>query len=54
MKKSKKGDSKKLTYFVSYSEVVNEETGRKTTAGQVHVPFHKVRACVTTKNEDEK
>jgi len=52
--KIEKGDSKKLTYFVSYSEVVNEETGRKTTVGQVHVPFHKVRVCVSTKNEDEK
>ena len=49
-----KGDAKKITLFVNYKEYVNEENGRKTTAGQVNVPFFdKIRECVTAKDIDK-
>ena len=49
-----KGDAKKITPFVSYTEHVNEKNGKKTTAGQVNVPFFdKIRGCVTAKDIDK-
>ena len=49
-----KGDAKKITLFVSSKEYVNEQNGRKTTAGQVNVPFlDKIRGCVTAKDIDK-
>ena len=34
-----KGNAKKITPFVSYKEYVNEQNGRRTTAGQVSYLF---------------
>jgi len=53
--KIEKGDGKNITPFVSYAEEVNEENGRKTTAGQVSLPFYNtIKACVTSKDTDKK
>jgi len=47
------GKGKNITPFVSYAEVVNEENGRKTTAGQISLPLYdNIKACVTSKNTD--
>lgn len=48
-----KGSSKSITPVVKYSEYYNEENGRKTLAGQIKIPYHTVRACVTSKNIDK-
>ena len=47
------GKGKNITPLVSYAEIVNEKNDRKSTAGQVSVPFYDtIRACVTSKNKD--
>lgn len=53
--KIEKGSGKNITPFVSYAEVENEENGRKTTAGQLTIPFYDtIRGCLTSKNTDKK
>ena len=52
--KIEQGNCKKITPFVSYTEYVNEQNGRKTTAGQINIPYNVVRGCVTSKNIDKK
>ena len=47
--KIENSNCKKLTPFVSYTDYVNEQNGRKTTAGQVHIPYNEIQACVTEK-----
>jgi hypothetical protein len=49
-----RGNAKKISPFVSYTEVKNEVNGRKTTADQVRVPLYATfRACITGKDIDK-
>ena len=52
--KIERGECKKITPFVSYTDYVNEQNGRKTTAGQIYIPYNEIRACVTAKDIDKK
>jgi hypothetical protein len=52
--KIERGDCKKISPFVNYTELVNEEQGRKTIAGTLYIPFvDTIRGCISA-NEIKK
>ena len=53
--KIEKGNGKNISPFIKYAEHINELNNRKTVAARVSVPFiDQIRACVTSKNTDDK